>query len=90
MSDSLVCGRRFRKFNILDDFNREVLAIEVDLNLPALRIIRVLERIITWRGQLSKLRMDNGPEFISTALAEWAEENQRRTLTLKGFRRFSR
>ncbi|PIB12867.1 hypothetical protein B853_21136 [Vibrio rotiferianus CAIM 577 = LMG 21460] len=75
MSDSLICGRRFRTFNVVDDFNREVLAIEVDLNLPAPRIIRVLERIIAWRGFPSKLRMDNGPEFISTTLADWAEDN---------------
>jgi len=75
MSDSLFCGRRFRTFNVVDDFNREVLAIEIDLNLPALRVIRVLGRIVAWRGYPSKLRMDNGPEFISAALAEWAEDH---------------
>lgn len=73
MSDSLFCGRRFRTFNIVDDFSREVLAIEVDIGLPSERVIRVLERIVAWRGYPSKLRADNGPEFISTALAEWAE-----------------
>lgn len=50
MSDSLFCGRRFRTFNVVDDFNREALAIEIDLNLPAPRVIRVLERISAWRG----------------------------------------
>lgn len=45
MSDALMCGRRFRKFNVVDDLNRESLAIEVDLNLPAPRVIRVLDRI---------------------------------------------
>ena len=74
MSDSLLCGRRFRTFNVVDDFNREALAIEIDLSLPAQRIIRVLECIIAWRGYPEKLRMDNGPEFISTVLAEWAEK----------------
>ncbi len=64
MSDTLACSRRFRTFNVVDDFNREVLAIEVDLNLPAPRVVRVLERIIVWRCMPSKLRMDNGPEFI--------------------------
>lgn len=73
MSDSLWDGRRFRTFNVIDDFNREGLAIEVDLNLPAARVIRVLERIAAWRGYPTKLRLDNGPEFIATALAEWAE-----------------
>lgn len=74
MRDSLFCGRRFRTFNMVDDFNREVLAIEIDLNLPAPRVIRVLERIIAWRGYPAKLRMDNGLEFISIALADWAEQ----------------
>ncbi|GAA3536402.1 hypothetical protein GCM10022394_15040 [Zobellella aerophila] len=70
MSDSLFCRRRFRTFNVVDDFNREVLAIEIDLNMPAPRIIWVLERIIAWRGYPAKLRMDNGPEFISMVLAD--------------------
>jgi putative transposase len=73
MSDALWNGRRFRTFNVVDDFNREVLAIEVDTNLPAERVIRVLERIAAWRGYPLKLRSDNGPEFIAVALADWAE-----------------
>jgi putative transposase len=52
MSDALWDGRRFRTFNVVDDFNREALAVEVDLNIPALRVIRVLERIAAWRGYL--------------------------------------
>jgi len=75
MSDALWCGRRFRTFNVVDDFNREALMIEVDLNLPAERVIRVLERIAEWRGYPQKLRLDNGPELISVALADWAEEH---------------
>lgn len=73
MSDALWDGRRFRTFNVIDDFSREALAIEVDLNLPAARVIRTLERIAAWRGYPSKLRLDNGPEFVALALAEWAE-----------------
>ena len=75
MCDSLQCGRRFRTFNLVDDFNREVLAIEIDLNLPSQRVVRVLERVVAWRGCPNKLRMDNGPEFISVTLASWAEEH---------------
>ncbi len=45
MSDVLWHGRRFRTFNVVDDFNREGLAVEVDLNLPSERVVRVLERI---------------------------------------------
>lgn len=75
MSDALWCGRRFRTFNLVDDFNREVLVIEVDLNLPAHRVVRVLEQVAAWRGYPAKLRMDNGPEMTSVKLAEWAEAN---------------
>lgn len=74
-SDALWSGRRFRTFNVLDDFNREALAIEVDLNLPAERVIRTLEHIAAWRGYPQQLRMDNGPEFIALATSEWAEEH---------------
>lgn len=75
MSDALWCGRKFRTFNVADDFNREALAFEIDLNLPALRIIRVLDRIAFLRGYPVKLRMDNGPELTSVRLAAWAEEH---------------
>jgi putative transposase len=75
MHDALASGQRFRTFNVLDDFSRECLAIEVDTNLPAARILRVLDRIVAWRGLPTKLRMDNGPELISVLLADWAEKN---------------
>ena len=75
MSDVLMNGQRFRTFNVLDDFNREVLAIEVDTTLPAARVVRVLDRVVAWRGCPEKLRMDNGPEFVSVALADWAEKH---------------
>ena len=64
MHDALVCGRRFRMFNVVDDFNREALSIEIDLNLPAQRVVRVLDRIAANRGYPAMLRLDNGPEFI--------------------------
>ncbi len=75
MSDSLNCGRKFRTFNVVDDFNREALAIEVDLSLPALRVVRALDNIAASRGYPVKLRLDNGPEFISLTLADWAEKH---------------
>lgn len=74
MSDSLGNGRRFRTFNVIDDYSREILAIEIDLSLPAQRIIRVLDRLVEYRGRPQRIRMDNGPEFISVHLASWAEE----------------
>jgi len=75
MSDSLMSGQRFRTFNVLDDFSREILAVEIDTNLPAARVIRVLERIAAWRGYPAKLRLDNGPELVSVQLAGWAEQH---------------
>ena len=76
MSDSLWSGRKFRIFNVVDDFNREALGIEVDLNLPSERVIRKLDRIAAWRGYPAKLRMDNGPELTSVKMADWAEEHE--------------
>jgi putative transposase len=75
MSDSLSSGRAFRTLNILDDFNREALWIEVDSSLPAQRVIRVLEMLLLWRGLPKQIRMDNGPELISHRLAAWAKDH---------------
>ena len=75
MSDALWDGPRFRTFNVVDDFNREALTIVIDFNLPAQRIVRELDQIAAARGYPLKLRIDNGPEFIAVALAEWAEEH---------------
>ena len=74
MSDSLVTGRKFRTLNIIDDFNREILVIEIDTSLPAARVVRVLEQVIHWRGKPGRIRVDNGPEFISSLLGLWCEE----------------
>ena len=67
-------GRQFRLLNVLDDFNREGLGIEVDFSLPAERVIRSLNRILEWRGKPGTIRVDNGPEYISGKLLEWAEK----------------
>ena len=75
MHDQLSDGRAYRLFNVIDDFNREGLAMEIDLSLPATRVIRALEQVIEWRGKPSQLRCDNGPEYISTLLAKWAEKH---------------
>ncbi|GAB3108172.1 hypothetical protein GCM10027217_34460 [Pseudomaricurvus hydrocarbonicus] len=75
MHDQLEDGRSYRLFNVLDDFNREGLTIEVDLSLPAERVTRALEQVIEWRGKPRTLRCDNGPEYISGTLATWAEKH---------------
>ena len=75
MSDALVDGRKFRLFNVLDDYNRESLAIEVDTSLPSLRVQRVLSRLIIDRSKPATIRVDNGPEFISHILGQWCQDN---------------
>ena len=75
MSDALWHGHRFRTFNLVDDFNREGLAIEIDSGLPAQRIARVLDRVAAERGYPAKLRVDNGPELTSVHMAAWAESH---------------
>lgn len=72
MADQLSNGKIFRTFNVLDDYNREGLGIEVDTSLPSARVIRALEHIIEWRGKPKTLRCDNGPEYISNLLRDWA------------------
>ena len=76
MSDSIVGGRRFRTFNLIDDCTREVLAIEIDTSLSSKRIIRTLERVILDRGKPNIIRTDNGPEFTSKDLELWARDNE--------------
>ena len=78
MHDNLGDGRQYRLFNVLDDFNREGLGIEVDLSLPSARVIRPLEQIIEWRGKPKAIRCDNGPEYLSGDLQEWAELRRNR------------
>lgn len=76
MSDALCDGRTFRTLNIMDDFNREALWIEIDTSLPAERVVQVLERLIEMRGTPRHIRMDHGPELISQRLTNWASEQR--------------
>jgi putative transposase len=76
MHDSLWDGRCYRLLNVIDDYNREILAIEADTSLPVLRLIRVLERLKESRGLPQIIRVDNGPEFISQKLDYWCKEHK--------------
>ena len=68
MHDQLDDGRTFRLFNVIDDFNREAIGMEIDFSLPSERVIRELKQIISWRGKPQVIRCDNGPEYISAAI----------------------
>ena len=72
MHDALITGRRYRILNVVDDLSREGLASEVDFSLPAVRVIQTLEEIGLERGFPTSIVVDNGPEFRSRALDEWA------------------
>ena len=74
MHDALANGKAFRTFNVIDDYNREGLGIEVDFGLPGPRIIRALEQIIEWRGKPKVIRCDNGSEMCSAKFQTWAPE----------------
>ena len=76
MADSLWDGRKYRILNILDDYNREVLAIDSDTSIPALRVIRILDQLKQVRGVPEMIRVDNGPEFISQKLDYWCKDNK--------------
>jgi len=70
--DSLANGRKFRTLNLMDGYTREALWIEVDNSLPGLRVVQVLERVGQERGLPEAIQVDNGPEFISRVVDQWA------------------
>ncbi len=74
MHDQLSDGRVFQVLNVIDDYNREALGMEIDLSLPAERAIRALTRSIEWRGSPGIIRWDNGPKNISGAIQNRASE----------------
>jgi putative transposase len=75
--DTLADGRAFRTLNIVDDYTRECVAIEVDRSLPGLRVTRVLERLRATHGLPQSIVLDNGPEFAGRTLEAWAYANHR-------------
>lgn len=83
MTDALSSGRRFRTLNIVDDYTREAVAIEVDTSLGGVRVVRVLEELKARRGLPLKIRSDNGPEFVSRAVDQWAYEQGLRWHTIQ-------
>ena len=73
MGDTLYDRRCYRVLNVLDEGNREALAIEIDTSLPSVRVIALLDQLVAMHGAPTMLRCGNGPEFIAAALAAWCE-----------------
>jgi putative transposase len=81
MADQLADGRSIRTLNVLDDFNREGLCIEVDFSLPAERVVLSLNQNIEWRGKPQVIRVDNGPEYRKR---QYTIKNEFQTVTVGG------
>ena len=75
MGDTLYDGRTYRTLNVLDEGNREGLAIEIATSLPSRRVIGLLEQLTAIHGAPARLRCDNGPEFLAVALAAWCDRH---------------
>jgi putative transposase len=75
MHDALESKRKFRTLNIIDDYNREALAIEVQLGISSILVTNVLNDLIREKGKPGWIRVDNGPEFISSTLNDWCHSH---------------
>lgn len=75
MSDVLINGKKFRTFNVIDDYNREGLIIAAGFSLPAIRVTQLLDQLAMQRGYPEMIRMDNGPEFASNIFKDWAKQH---------------
>ncbi|HVW98286.1 MAG TPA: integrase core domain-containing protein [Mucilaginibacter sp.] len=71
MCDVLANKRRFRTLNIIDDYNREAIAVEAAYTMPAIRVKQILERTIHEQGKPNCILVDNGPEFNSKEFKDW-------------------
>jgi putative transposase len=75
MRDALSNGQAFRTFSVVDNFNRQALAIEVATSLPSRKVTTCLDQIAVWRGYPQRLRLDNGSEFIARYFKDWAKQH---------------
>ena len=75
MSDALANGSKIRTLNIIDQFNRKCVSIEIERSFPSRKVIEVIKRAIQEHGKPKGIRTDNGPEFTSHVFQQWLEDN---------------
>lgn len=83
MEDRLENGRKFRTLNILDDYNREALLIEADYSFPSYKVVKMLKRVIEWRGKPEEIRTDNGTEFIAKIFEDFCKNSGLRHIRIQ-------
>lgn len=76
MSDALITGKKFRTINVIDDFNRECLGIDIAFSLPATRVTACLDQLAANQGYPDIIRVDNGLEYISKHFHSWAKQHE--------------
>lgn len=76
MCDTLENGKRFRILNVIDDYNREALIVKPQVIFPGEFVVNALEDLVFYRGKPSRIRVDNGPEFLSKAFVQWCKDNE--------------
>ncbi|QNM97637.1 IS3 family transposase [Chitinimonas koreensis] len=75
VADQLFNGQKIRALTVVDNFSRESLAITVDFALKAADVVATMQHVQALRGTPRRIRVDNGSEFISVALDQWAYEH---------------
>lgn len=75
--------RRLKLANIVDEYTREALAIEVNRSMTSDELVAVIERLVATRGAPEHLRMDNGPELLAWALRDWCAMSGTRTIYIE-------
>ena len=83
MHDSLENGRKFRSLNIIDDYNREALAVEINYSFSSEEVVRTLENIIELRGKPMEIRTDNGTEFLAKAFKGFCQNSSIEHITIQ-------
>lgn len=76
MHDVLYNGRKIKVLNVVEEFNRQALTMEVDTSICSSRVVEILNRLIEKHGKPKVIKSDNGPEFISHIMLDWCHKNR--------------